>query len=439
MNTLNIIGVVILVSVSIGTVYFYMFNSRDSYDVSYSPDSGGSEDHILEKARKMIIQSIRGSNITSQPVIANKRNDLLYNKQNTPSLQKKSIRDRLGMIAYIPHSLQHAHQFLVLLHGSWKYIVDHQKELFPNNNNLDSLNDLDLLAFCHPSICKELAHVCTVISNLQEITATTVQRCWAVIQPFEIDIPYGPLNSFIMFNRTDIGELKTRYKYILRTDNDVFVTPAMFKLKPKVFLHGHGGYSDPFNMARLKQVAARLHMTHRGRHAIGSTWCGETAQFLKLAKRTLEVTRYVWLNEFDPNAKGLETIPFDKNREGEWIRWWRPVSLLYGGEITLNHMITDISEKNQGKFDSSSCDTVSVWTTPHIHCWHNDCEFQKFKFSKYLNIAIYGRASETLPGTIVHRIVENIYSQDVSKMNLQQYSQYIAWNSVSKYLRKRFV
>ena len=359
-----------------------------------------------------------------------------------PSLMTpgKSSKDRLGMIAYIPNSIEHAQQFLVLLHGSWRYIVDHQKELSEIKNEIDKVNDLDLLAFCHPNMCKKLAHVCQTISNLKEITTTTEQRCWAVSQPFEIDIRYGPLNSFIMFNRTDIGELKSRYKYILRTDNDVFITPAMYKLKPVRFLHGHGGYSDPFNMARLKQVAGRLHMTHRGRHAIGSTWCGETEIFLKVARKTLEVTRYIWLNEFHPEAKGLESIDFKKsNGEGEWIRWWRPVSLLYGGEITLNDMIEDISEKNQGKFDSSSCDKMNVWKTPHIHCWHNDCEFQKFKFAKYLNIAMNGKVNEQLSGEIVHRIVENTYPKDVNKMSLSEYSQFIAWNSVGKYLRERFV
>ena len=389
------------------------------------------ENHVLARSQQMIVETIQNS------IQQSLRNFTGITATTSPG---KSNKDRLGLIAYIPNSIDHAHQFLVLLHGSWRYIVDHQKELSNIQNEMDEVNDLDLLAFCHPKICEKLSHVCQLIKNLKEITTTTQQRCWAIVQSFEVDIHYGPLNSFIMFNRTDIGELKPRYKYILRTDNDVFITPAMFKLKPALFLHGHGGYSDPFNMKRLKEIAGRLHMKHRGRHAIGSTWCGETELFLKIAKKTLEVTRYVWLNEFHPDAKGLETIDFKKsNGEGEWIRWWRPVSLLYGGEITLNDMITDISDANKGNFDSSSCDLKNIWLTPHIHCWHNDCEFQKFKFAKYLNIALRGNSNEMMAGDIVHRIIENMYPRDVNKMNLREYSQFIAWNSVAKYLRQRFV
>jgi len=340
------------------------------------------------------------------------------------------------MITYIPNDSSHVRQFLVLLYGSWKYIVDHQMTLSRIEADVDKLNNIDILAFCHPSICKEITDMCTLIQRLEEITTTNQQRCWAIEQPIEIDIPYEALNSFIIYNRTDITELEAKYKYILRTDNDVFITPAMYKLKPQRILHGIGGYSDPFNMARLKKVSKRLGMTHRGQHSIGSTWCGNTKLFIKLANKTLEVTRYIWLNEFNPLAKGLESINFTANRDGEWIRWWRPVSLLYGGELVLNDMIKDLSNLNRGRFDSSSCDTMSIWDTPHIRCSYNDCEFSKLNFSRHLDIAISGKQS--LPGNIVHRIIENTYSHNISEMNLSQYSTFIAWNSVGKYLRKYF-
>lgn len=424
MSTNSFIGILLLVGISICTVYFFA-TSRYS-DVSLVPDKNTK---LLKHAKNLFLSAVSRSvdNNTHQAL----RTALLRTATPGPS-----HKDRLAIIAYIPNSLDQAYQFLVLLFGSWKYIVDHQRELFKEEEVFNSVNDLDLLAFCHPQICKEIQHVCTKIKSVSEITTTTQQRCWAIEQTFEIDIPYGPLNSFIMFNRSDITELLPRYKYTLRTDNDVFISPAMFYLKPLRFLHGHGGYSDKFNMDRLKGIAKKLKMVHRGRHAIGSTWCGKTDFFLKVAKKTLEITRYVWLNEFDPSAPGLETINFKANRDGEWIRWWRPVSLLYGGELVLNHMIEDLSDKNKGNFDSSSCDSMSIWKTPHIHCWHNDCEFQKFKFEKYLKIAISGKAN--LPGEVVHRIVENTYAHDISKLGLKDYSTFIAWNSVSKYLRKWF-
>ena len=409
---------------------------------SFEPDK--SSDGMFDRARNIFLRTLHHSTASSNDTNINKvisdsddNDNLIATFREVLKKRKSSRKDRLGMVAYVPNSMSHAYQFLVLLYGSWRYIVDHQMEFSRLKTDVNNLNNIDVLVFCHPLICKEITHVCTFIQNLKEINTTTQQRCWAVEQPFEIDIPYGPLNSFVMFNRTDITELENKYKYLLRTDNDVFVTPAMYLLKPKRLLHGTGGYSDPFNMARLKQISKRLGMTHRGRHSIGSTWCADTKFFIKVAKKTLEVTRYVWLNEFNPLAKGLETINLKANSNGEWIRWWRPVSLLYGGELVLNDMVKDLSNLNKGRFDSSSCDTISIWATPHIHCWHNDCEFQKFKFAKYLSVAISGR--QTLPGEIVHRIIENTYSHDISKMNLREYATFIAWNSVGKYLRKSFV
>lgn len=358
-----------------------------------------------------------------------------------PRIASKS-RDRLGIVAYLPGDVTQAYQFLVMLYGAWKFIVDNQSGFFPDRRKFNEINDVDLLVFCHPDICIVITPMCTRIAHIREITTVnSVSQCYAIEQRAEADIPYSPLNSFIMFNRTDIRELMPRYKYLLRTDNDVFITPAIFELKPRHFQYGHGGYSEEFNMALLKVVAKQQNLTHRGQHSIGSTWCGSTSFFIEAGKLTLETTRYIFLNEFDPKQKHLQTIDFKKNKEGEWPRWWRPVSLLYGGELALNHLITNFTSKNKAEFDSSSCDVnKTVWKTPHIHCWHDNCEFQKMHFVEYLNNAING--DEPLPGKIVHRLISNTYPRElfvVSAMNLKEYSTYIAWSSISKYLKSLFV
>lgn len=350
---------------------------------------------------------------------------------------KSKPRDRLAIVPYLPAKSSQVNQFLMMLFGSWKFIIDHQQELFPEKN-LHEINDIDMLAFCHPKICNQTYSFCTPIKHLSEIKPVNyVSRCYAIEQNFETDIPYTPLNSFIMFNRTDITELIPKYKYMLRTDNDVFITPAMYTLKPTWFLHGNGGYGHVFNGKRLEEIAARLGLTHRKRHAIGSTWCGDTQFFIKAGRLTLETTRHVFLHEFQPNATGLESINFKANREGEWPKWWRPVSLLYGGDIALNHLITDFSDKNKGEFDSSSCDKISIWKTPHIHCWHSNCEFHKFKFMEYLNKIIESR--DKIPGDVVHRMVVNSYPHNISDMSLHEYATYIAWSSVTKYLKEKLI
>uniref|UniRef100_A0A7M5U6Q6 DUF7164 domain-containing protein n=1 Tax=Clytia hemisphaerica TaxID=252671 RepID=A0A7M5U6Q6_9CNID len=108
-------------------------------------------------------------------------------------------RDYLGAILYIPNSESHARQFLAFAYASWRHITDKEEKLLDKNIPEKSRNSIDLLAFCHPTICPHLEQFCTKITNISKVHNAVKQKCWAVEQPFETDIRYGPLNSFIMF------------------------------------------------------------------------------------------------------------------------------------------------------------------------------------------------------------------------------------------------
>ena len=375
------------------------------------------------------------------------RGEMMKDKKREPKQKKKMIvttsephspepvkRDHLGVAMYIPNSEIHARQFLGFLFASWRYMVDHEDKLFENMRK-ENMNRLDLLVFCHPNICKHFMEFCTLISNLKDIHATKEQRCWAVVQPFETEIKYTPLNSYIMFKRDDVAELPKKYKYILRTDADVFLSPPLFVLKPHRFLFGQGGYSDPFNMERLKMIAKKIGLTHRGVHHVGSTMCGETNKFIEISLKAYNATKYMFLNEFDPKLPGLETIDFKKNIEGEWIRWWRPVSSMYGGELAVNDALPDISLNNKGQFDASSCSTESIWKTNHIHCWHNPCHFSKFEFDNFMHLLL-GTNTKDMNNKLTKELVRSSVHKDVRSMTMQEYSSYIAYNAVTKYLKK---
>ena len=73
-------------------------------------------------------------------------------------------RERMGVVMYIPNSEVHARQFLAFLFASWRYMVDNEDMLFEKTPN-DKRNLLDLLAFCHPNICKHIQDVCTLVSK----------------------------------------------------------------------------------------------------------------------------------------------------------------------------------------------------------------------------------------------------------------------------------
>ena len=378
------------------------------------------------------IQEKSTENVSTRKNVKRKRRQ--KSKKKLPKPTKESVqREHLGVAMYIPNSEVHARQFLGFLFASWKYMIDHEEKLFENTTK-ENMNRIDLLAFCHPNICNHFIEYCTLISKLEEVHSTMEQRCWAVIQPFETEIKYTPLNSYIMFKRDDITELPKKYKYILRTDADVFLSPPLFVLKPSRFLFGQGGYSDPFNMKRLKKIAKKIGMKHRGIHHVGSTMCGETNKFIEVASKAYNATKYMYLNEFDPKLPGLETIDFKKNIEGEWIRWWRPVSSMYGGELAVNDALPDISLANKGKFDASSCSTESIWKTNHIHCWHNPCHFSKFEFDNFMHHLL--NKGEKLSNELTRELVKSTVHKDVRSMSIQEYSSYIAYNAVTKYLKK---
>ena len=96
-------------------------------------------------------------------------------------------------------------------------------------------------------------------------------------------------------------------------------------------------------MKRLKIIAKKIGFVHRGVYHVGSTMCGEANKIIEIADKAYHATNHIFLKEFNSEMPGLETISFTKNNGGEWVRLWRPVSLMYGGELAVNDAIPDIS------------------------------------------------------------------------------------------------
>jgi len=452
LRTQFVAGVVILAFVVVcifyGSSSQFKYNDLLTTTTTNKPNQFKSEEIIqrLDALKLMITDNIKKDIIKNEKISYNREKDIEAVEQaveqklvakvvelnNVKVTVKTNVR-RIAVICYIPRGDENVRQFIAMLYGAWKYVKDNMHQV----ERTENFHYIDLVAFCDSSVCPLLHTLCKEFKTGSNVEDTEM-NCWAIEQTFESIVPYGPINSFVMFNRTDIHDILKPYEKVLRSDFDVFITPALLTWQPaKKIVFGQGGYCDKFNMDRLKSISAKLGMKHRGVHCLGSTWYGETNIFIELSKKTYEMTGYMWLNEFDPNATGLETIDFKKNRDGEWIRWWRPVSLLYGAELAINDLIEDLTVDYKRKFDTSSCSKENYLTTPHIHCWHDDCAFQKFQFMNQMSVAIGSR--DTLPGDIVHRIIENSYPRTYGNMTISEYSTFIAWNSVGKYLKKWFV
>ncbi|XP_002169509.2 uncharacterized protein LOC100200031 isoform X1 [Hydra vulgaris] len=352
-------------------------------------------------------------------------------KKSTTKYETTNKVYRLAVVCYIPSSPNEVQTFLTMLYGSWRYISNKKNE-FSKTRRL--VNHVNLIVFTHVDNIVTLKTVCQKYNALLD-KKDNDERCWYIRQDYEMDIGYDAVNSFIMFNRTDIYKILMPYKYTMRTDYDVFLTPALYTWKVKKDLVvGRGNYGVSFTRKRLKQISLKLNMTHKGVHNVGSTWVGESKLFINLATKVLKNTALIYLNEFNPNFPGLRNLKLKKNKNGVWPLWWRPVSLLYGAEISLNHWIDNFSVLNKDHLDTSSCSNFSIWNSPHVHCWHNNCEFYKFSFFEKLN-AILG-TSEYISSSNFHLLFDNLCDKDVSKMTISEYSTFIAWNSAGKYLSK---
>ena len=82
---------------------------------------------------------------------------------------------------------------------------------------------------------------------------------------------YKYINAIACLNGPGSEQLE-RYTHLLRTDADTFITPAWHDFRPAAFTFGSGGYANEDVPERLRALAERLGLVHRGHANVGSTW-----------------------------------------------------------------------------------------------------------------------------------------------------------------------
>jgi hypothetical protein len=156
------------------------------------------------------------------------------------------------------------------------------------------------------------------------------------------------------------------YDAVLRSDVDVFLTPAWAHYRPPAFATGTGGYSnDDCVRDNIRRIAQKFGLVHHGITNVGSTLYGSPPLVRDICALATELTLYIRTVEFG-------------DTDGAWPSWYSGVSLLYATEIAVNHLVPQfLSPSSMLDFHSTS--TESVWERPHIHCWHTDERFSKFQ------------------------------------------------------------
>lgn len=162
------------------------------------------------------------------------------------------------------------------------------------------------------------------------------------------------------------AERLNRYSHLLRTDVDTFITPAWNDFRPPHFAIGHGGYSNDDDIRqRIRDIAGRYGLVHRGLTSVGSTWYGPTDVVRRACAHAAMLLKHIVTEGF-PDGRG------------EWPGWYWGVSLLYAGEIAVNHCAPDAQHTDQ--LDALNTCREPISRFAHIHCWHTDEKFSKHAF-----------------------------------------------------------
>jgi glycosyltransferase involved in cell wall biosynthesis len=163
------------------------------------------------------------------------------------------------------------------------------------------------------------------------------------------------------------AEQLDRYTHILRTDVDTFITPAWNDFHPTSFVFGENPHyaRDDEVRQRLREIAVRYGLVHRGLTNINSTWYGPTEVVRQASAFTEMLMKHILTHYFS-------------DYEGEWPGWYRGVASLYAGEIAVNHCAPDAQRSEL--LDASSTSQEPLLRYAHIHCWHRDEKFSKHAF-----------------------------------------------------------
>lgn len=158
-----------------------------------------------------------------------------------------------------------------------------------------------------------------------------------------------------------------KYDLILRTDADTFITPAWNNYFPNFFTVGRGRYIGSDDVRdRLMKVSHSLNLKHQGIHNIGSTHYGNASLVREVCRLSVSTAKYLLHHEF-------------KGGEGRFPEWYMGVTSMYSSEIAVNHLVDKFIVDDE-KLDYPSTSPDSVSDHPHIHCWHTNEMFSKFRF-----------------------------------------------------------
>ena len=257
----------------------------------------------------------------------------------------------LGVLVYIDNKKEIIEEF------NWLYRSMIFSNIFAHG---------DLIAVCHPD----------AISLLPEDKKIIVVPGLPYAEENDEWSGYGYINSIANLCDPAVLEICRKYEFILKTDCDTFVTPALAEFKPTGLCFGFGAYAYEEEVRRkLSECSARWGFPHSGLHNIGASLLGPTEFVSNFILAQLDYCQKLLHEEF-------------RIYQGVWPGWCKNVLTMYAGELALRR--TYPQQCSLGLLDHLPYSSRLLGSDVlHIHAWHTDQYWSKHQFraGKYDHMA----------------------------------------------------
>lgn len=191
-----------------------------------------------------------------------------------------------------------------------------------------------------------------------------------------------PFINSVYYLTTFQAAFLRKYKYILRTDHDCFLTPNFPALRPRLATFGIGMYAqEPSVVIKLAQIAEKWGILPNFNN-VGSTVMAYSDVVLRYAGLHMEYCERLLIEEFPD--------------EGKWPGWFKGVLSMYAGNLAANAFFG--MGLTLGGLDVHCMSQEPMCATDyHIHAWHTHDYFSKFAWheGKYAGINTFSLDTRT--------------------------------------------
>lgn len=303
----------------------------------------------------------------------------------------KPRKDHIAVAVALGPKAEHLLEFLVMLHSSWEHVL-----AVDDGSPTNAL--VDLLVSCEK--CSDMPVGCTPMKmasgQLQPYVA--MPRCMYAPSQDPLNSYFKKFNHPAMLSVSFLAaepmrSILSRYTYVLRTDEDAVITPRILTWRPpNGMVFGNAGVEIDWTKARLKAIAKRLQWRYQDIHNICSGWYVPPTLAVSLADHAILAAKELLENEYGyrydtgeymaPRVKlGNMTWWKKDNKDGEWPKWWQPVTSLYASNLAINHVVDNLTNAVVTKdIDFSTTENDSIMKHVHLHAIQGAHGFNKFRF-----------------------------------------------------------